>query len=432
MVKSVRLRKFPYPFRAALAICSDIDATSSSKEFLEIQKFLCTKEMTSMGPGVGLEIGNSFYMYSALGTFGYFTGQNIDQIGNVDGDIIADFVRAGYIDCLHTFGDIDIEEPEQVRSMAEHSVREMEAQNMKVDIWTNHGHWFRHCRYQNIGPSRDCLGDKQDSVAYHLDITFAYGIRFHWIYMTGFIGQDVPLWPWRITELFYGGDFLSSVVELGKTILRFLRGLVGSKLYRGDLTNKLTKVIELSDGRKLYGFKRFNCGPRGRNSRADSKALATQISPDVLKTLKKNGGYLIVYTHLGKNTDCSDVIAEESQQALRNLAEEHENGEIYVTTTSRLLNYNVIHRYLNWECSAISHNEVKITIRNVLDPIRGNYLPDSDQLQGITFYVPNHMEARVFIGQQEISNIKKCPVDYTGKRSVMFPRNLLQYPSKYL
>ena len=60
----VGLRKFPYPYKAALAICSDIDNTETLEEFLEIQKFLNTNTMTSLGRGLGLEIGNSFLMYA--------------------------------------------------------------------------------------------------------------------------------------------------------------------------------------------------------------------------------------------------------------------------------------------------------------------------------------------------------------------------------
>ena len=45
---------------------------------------------------------------------------------------------------------------------------------------------------------------------------------------------------------------------------------------------------------------------------------------------------MIVYTHLGKNKDCNQVIAPESQDALRNLRASR-MGNIYVTTTSKLL-----------------------------------------------------------------------------------------------
>ena len=50
----VSLRKFPYPYRAMLAICNDIDE-SSSGYFLEIHNYLNGE--------LGLEIGDSFWLY---------------------------------------------------------------------------------------------------------------------------------------------------------------------------------------------------------------------------------------------------------------------------------------------------------------------------------------------------------------------------------
>ncbi|NLX13830.1 MAG: hypothetical protein GXY44_09295 [Phycisphaerales bacterium] len=58
---SVQLRRFPYPYQAMLAICSDLDETPDRQTYWEIMRFLNTTETTSMGPGVGLEVGNSIY-----------------------------------------------------------------------------------------------------------------------------------------------------------------------------------------------------------------------------------------------------------------------------------------------------------------------------------------------------------------------------------
>ena len=59
---TVWLRKFPYPFKAALAIASDIDSCSA-RDFEEIHRFLNTTEMTAMGPGLGLDVADSMWMY---------------------------------------------------------------------------------------------------------------------------------------------------------------------------------------------------------------------------------------------------------------------------------------------------------------------------------------------------------------------------------
>ena len=55
------VRRFPYPYEAALAICSDLDETPNRDIYYETAKFLNTTQMTSMGRGVGLEVGNTIY-----------------------------------------------------------------------------------------------------------------------------------------------------------------------------------------------------------------------------------------------------------------------------------------------------------------------------------------------------------------------------------
>lgn len=52
------LRKFPFPYDAMLAISSDID-NATVKKFEDYHQFLNTKEQTSHGQGLGLDIGDS-------------------------------------------------------------------------------------------------------------------------------------------------------------------------------------------------------------------------------------------------------------------------------------------------------------------------------------------------------------------------------------
>jgi len=55
----VRLRQLPYPYRGMLAICSDLDETPDRHVYWEIMRLLNTTETTAMGPGVGLQVGNT-------------------------------------------------------------------------------------------------------------------------------------------------------------------------------------------------------------------------------------------------------------------------------------------------------------------------------------------------------------------------------------
>lgn len=61
------LRALPYPYRAMLAIASDLDETPGIGVYLESMRYLNTRADTPMGPGVGLEVGNSLYFDMAGG-----------------------------------------------------------------------------------------------------------------------------------------------------------------------------------------------------------------------------------------------------------------------------------------------------------------------------------------------------------------------------
>lgn len=52
-----------------------------------------------MGPGIGLEIGNTFFPYTPDDSFAYFSNRPADR------DVIEILIKAGYIDCMHSYGD---------------------------------------------------------------------------------------------------------------------------------------------------------------------------------------------------------------------------------------------------------------------------------------------------------------------------------------
>ena len=84
-----RRRATPYPFRAMLAICSDVDETPDRRVYADIMRFLNTGRDTAMGPGVGLEVGNSIYFDMPAGQFAYW---NTDEAGR---EMIRTLIRDG-------------------------------------------------------------------------------------------------------------------------------------------------------------------------------------------------------------------------------------------------------------------------------------------------------------------------------------------------
>jgi hypothetical protein len=155
---------------------------------------------------------------------------------------------------------------------------------------------------------------------------------------------------------------------------------------------------------------------------ANSKGLAYAISNRSLTRLKKIGGYMIVYTHLGKNSECSQYICKETRNALRNLSDEFEKGNIYITTTSKLLNYRVNHKYLDWSYEN-KKKDISISITNVKDPVFGSFIPSVQDLEGITFYVPDDSEPIIYLNDKRIKDIQNNPADHTGRLSITITQN---------
>jgi hypothetical protein len=151
------------------------------------------------------------------------------------------------------------------------------------------------------------------------------------------------------------------------------------------------------------------------------------LRPEALKSLIASEGYSILYTHLGFY-ESPDIIPSQTQAALRSLAGEYQAGRIYVTTTSKLLQYCLAHRYLKWDHDFIKGDRVIITIHHLADPISGLRRPTVDELQGITFYVPHSHKTSVFLGETPLDHLVHNPRDHTGQESIMIERTFLRYP----
>lgn len=397
------VRKYPYPYRSALTICSDLDFVTP-EDFLRIHEFLNTTRPTSMGQGVGLEIGDSFWMYSAqpdeAGRFSYFHG--LEPVESPWAGMIRDFLRAGYLDCLHTYGDFSHYGGFR-RAMAEQAVAALRDQGVQVPVWTNHGD--RH-NFQTLGESyslgdvrewQSANGDRFAAAEYHLDLTKTLGVRFIWRSsdLTQVWGQDRPLGP---------ADVLAwERLRLPWTHLRWL----GRQLQQGiGSANALLKPVRLRDGSSLLAFARY-----GRFSQDRADDLEHLLSQPRLDRLISDGAVAVLFTHLGKRLRREDPLVPPGAQAgLRRLAREVSDGRIFVTTTSRLLTCCHIRRELKFAMT--EHDEwIQLSIGPGFEPA---------ELAGLTWYVDSPKPVRVFIGERQVP-VRANPSDHTGRPSVSVP-----------
>jgi hypothetical protein len=172
------IRPYPYPFKAILAICSDLDETPDRHSYWSLMQFLNGRMTGPLGPGVGLEVGNSIYFDMPPGQFSYW---GTDDYGRA---MIQALIRSGHVDCLHSFGDLATS-----RAHAGRALEELARHDCRIAVWVDHA-----VAPTNFGSDiMNGFGDVLGHPAYHADLTTSYGVRYVWRgRVTSVVGQDRP------------------------------------------------------------------------------------------------------------------------------------------------------------------------------------------------------------------------------------------------
>jgi hypothetical protein len=403
-VKIYGMRKFPYPYQSMLAISSDADHQTLRK-FNLIHRFLNTNEMTPMGRGLGLDISDSFYMYSASnlsrridydGTplnrqMTYFLGTS-DQ--KYYGDVIHHYIHCGWMDSMHTYGDFTMQNPNETRfhrRLAIRAIKTLRERGDYVTVWMDHGNQSNVDNFGSFG-SREFFnyqkGSDPRSPYYHTDLLIPYGIKFVWNERDNSVfGHDSMLIP-----------------------------------------------IRLADGRRVWGFPRFtNTGYKPKSGGTEwvwnMDALSKQLTRERLQSIEQRGEYAVLSQHLCSNNDVNPL-AESAVHALRMLKTEYENGKVLVARTSRLLQYNLTQKYLRYY-TTYSGGKAVIHLTYIDDPVFGKHSVTLSDIRGVTFYTshPNRIEIKVWNTPLDPALIQRNPTDGVAPSIMVrwYPRDLKDY-----
>lgn len=384
----VRLERIPYPYRAMLAICSDLDETRSPFVYFETMRFLNTTEETSIGCGVGLEVGNTLYFDMPPGAFSYWNCDENERAG------LREVMRSGHIDCFHSFGDLATSREDALRTLDE-----LDRHQCRLTTWVDHA-----TAPTNFG--EDIMmgrGDVTDGPCYHADATIAHGVKYVWRgRVSSIIGQDCPR---SFQGLFDPRHPLESSSVITKEFGKVQSALFGQRKYEMHAANRVTRAGRLRDGQAVHEFMRFDpfWGGVGRAATADG--FPEILTDRMLDVLVERSGIGVFYTHLGRTANASGLMSSGACNAFRGLAKRFRNHDVLVLTTTRLLDYVTARDYLDWDAWR-SEQGIVVRINSIEDPVTGNRVPNARELGGLTFSIAGEEQIVVELANKQTIDSK--------------------------
>lgn len=171
---SARILPIPYPYQSMFALSNDA-------EFVSFDTFIQLNKLFYGPQGLGVPLSNSVFFYTTHAlchaSMSYF--EEVTPRASQAAPAIRDWIRAGYIDTLHAYGDFD--SGGFTRQQAEVVLEECQKYTLTLPVWTNHG---SNQNIQNIGHSQLTTyqqGDLPHSPGYHLDLLRAMGTTYFWV-----------------------------------------------------------------------------------------------------------------------------------------------------------------------------------------------------------------------------------------------------------
>lgn len=398
----VTARSIPSPFKAMLALCSDLDETPDRELYVDTMRFLNATGQTPFGDGLGLEVGNTIYFDMPAAQFSYW---NTDDRGRSE---VRTLIKSGHIDCLHSYGDLAA-----TRTQAGRALDELVRHDCRLEVWIDHA-----VAPTNFGADiMQGSGDVPGAPAYHADLTCGFGIRYVWRgRVTSVIGQDVPR---RLTGIFDPGHPLASAVTLAKEASKGLLARGGHAKYQPHGANRVCQAARLRDGQPVVEFLRANPHFGGVSRGETATGVGEVLTESMLRRLEARGGATVIYTHLGKVRDRRHPFTTDGLAGLRRLSAAHLDRRLLVTTTRRLLGYARLREAAVWTAHQ-DGEQVRI------DVTTGGALHDGD-LDGLSFYVDDPAHTRLTIDRRGWP-LQAHPADETGRPSVSIPWRRLAFP----
>jgi len=402
---AISLRAFPYPYKAGLAICSDIDGCDQ-KTFVKIHRYLNTNEQE-----LALPVADSFFgVGQEDGQMAYFCRDGVTP--SSDAAFIRQAIRDGLIDSLHTWGDFNNKPPEPfvLKTVAENLTKDLLKYKLSIKIWINHGD-PSNCQNISCRLHPSYQGDNPVSPFYTGNFIQHIGIKYCW-------RSELLTWPLsgKLTLM----SFLSKLAKNSiKNMVKIMLGKRNQIRSAYQMVNLgLTRTLQ--DGNRIIEFTRFNQQPNGVWTLPTRHTLHNALNRKVFRNLMKQNAYLILYVHLGLPRKTGRrLFPWEDHNALKALAKHYHAGRIWVAPTTVLLNYWLFNQKLNYDIS-VKNGNIRIDLGSIDDPVSGAYFLEKEELAGICFYTPTPEKTSIRLNGSPLKTVINKP-DHTCQSSVSIP-----------
>ncbi|MFM1876873.1 MAG: hypothetical protein RL266_2610 [Bacteroidota bacterium] len=307
--------KYPYPYKAWVAIANDPDNTIIS-DWNELHGFIWEE--------LKLPFGDSLFVRSF--------NENLPE--QVSLEKFPEIAQKHHHDIIHTWGDyMHARRRGFDREDAVEAVAVLKGAGITPRVWIDHASFVGNMIHGTTKGAQadlvDSSGHVYSNFVYSLDLAIQAGVRYIWNgEVTPIIGQDRA--PDTSDVELHSGNRLRA---WGKVALNRLPD------------NRQYYPFQFSDGSKLYCFRRH-----GTWQEADIDGLGNLISQERIDQLIAKTGSMVVYTHLGKRhprgINRSQHIPEQTRAGLKAIKDRFVSKQLMVSSVSEMLDYQVIRDHI--------------------------------------------------------------------------------------
>jgi hypothetical protein len=447
---AVVVRPYPYPYIAAFALNNDVDSMNRAV-FEDWHGFVSGTGDTPYGPGLGLEIADSFWVWSGgrsdvLAIHRAWPDET-DPPQSPDVPRIVELARAGWLDTLHSFGNwrrTPGDDPDRVgaREEARHALETLDRLGVKPRVFVNHS-----ASPSNIGSiwGNYQKGDDRDHPMYCLDLLKAAGFRYFWIDPCtsmakfgdhlrfedhGRLQAAIASYPWSAWLRRHGKVLDDDPPDFPKDEDAVRRLLVG-------FFNETILPIAAKDGTPILAFKRYR-GPY----RPTSSTFPLQATARNLDQLERDGGAVIVYQHFGvfslrgrsetrnePKRATPPAMDEHTVARWIDIAERRRAGRLFVATTRRLLDWLWLREGMVIQTEETPDRWI-VRLQGLHCSVLGDRAVESGDLNGLSLLIPEEApEVVVTLADGAAVAMRRRPDEaFRGRHVLHRPWDSLEWP----